>query len=73
VTVTVNGSGAVLGIDYDKWWLVNAHEYNVSRETREAFRAAYELAGRQSLQTLLANSPLGAIQNPGTDPNDTRS
>jgi DNA-binding protein YbaB len=68
VTATVNGSGELLGIEFDRRWLVNAHEYNIAREIREALQAAYALAGKESVQSLIARSPLGDIAQLRTDP-----
>jgi len=59
VTVSVTGAAELVGVEYDKRWLVNAHEVNIARETREALTAAYQAARGHGLQDLLADSPLG--------------
>ena len=68
VRATVNGRGDLLEIDYDKRWLVNAHEYNVSRETQEACDAAYRMISERGVSDIIARSPLGQAaalsQNP---------
>jgi DNA-binding protein YbaB len=45
---TVSGGGNVVDVGYNKRWLVNAHEFNVSRETREAFEAAYRAVRQET-------------------------
>jgi DNA-binding protein YbaB len=68
VRAIVNGRGEILEVDYDKRWLVNAHEYNVSRETREACDAAYRMISERGVSDVIARSPLGQAaalsQNP---------
>jgi DNA-binding protein YbaB len=68
VTATVSTAGAVVGITYDKRWLVNAHEYNIGRETVAAIRAAYEQAGRQTIGDVIAKSRFGQLAALADDP-----
>jgi hypothetical protein len=68
VTVSVNGGGEPVAVTYDKRWLVNAHEYNISRETTEAFHAAYQRAARRGTPDIIAASPFGEVQALGSDP-----
>ncbi len=68
VTVRVTGQGEVVGLDYDSRWLHAAHEYNISRETREAFEAAYRRAGEQTVEGLIADSRIGALSRLAGDP-----
>jgi DNA-binding protein YbaB len=70
VRVTVNGSGEILELDYDKRWLVNAHEYNVSRETQEACDAAYRMISERGVSDVIARSPLGQVAALGQNPQD---
>ena len=70
VAVTVAGSGALSDVKYDKRWLVNAHEYNIGRETTEAFEAAYRRAGEQAVTDLLRQGPFGAALAVAQDPTE---
>jgi hypothetical protein len=67
-TVTVLGGGDPVAVSYDKRWLINAHEYNISRETTEAFQAAYRAAGERDTNKIIAASPLGELQALSRDP-----
>jgi DNA-binding protein YbaB len=67
---TVNGRGELLAIDYDKRWLVNAHEYNISRETQEACDAAYKMISQRGVSDVIARSPLGQVAALGQDPQE---
>jgi DNA-binding protein YbaB len=67
---TVNGRGDILRIDYDKRWLVNAHEYNISRETQDACDAAYGKISEHGVKDLIASSPLGQVAALGQDPQE---
>lgn len=68
VTVRVAGNGAVLGVDYEPRWLRGAHEFNIARETRDAFEAAYRIAGTQTGQGLLPDSRIAALGRLAGDP-----
>lgn len=68
VTVRVAGDGAVLRVDYESRWLRGAHEFNIGRETRDAFEAAYRVAGAQTMQGLLPNSRIAALDRLAGDP-----
>ena len=68
VTVTVTGAGEVTAVRYDRSWLRQAHEINISRQSTAAFRAAYENAAAQGVQKLIADSSLGEVQRAVQDP-----
>lgn len=68
VVVRVTGQGEVVGVEYDSRWLHAAHEYNISRETREAFEAAYRRAGEQTVEGLIADSRIGMLSRLAGDP-----
>ena len=68
VTVTVSGTGEVSAIRYERSWLRDAHEINISRQSTAAFRAAYEKVAAQGVQKLIADSPLGEVQRATQDP-----
>ncbi len=68
VSVVLSGSGALIDVRFDQRWLVNAHEFNISRELVEAFRAAYDLVGRITPAELVANTALGEFQRLSADP-----
>lgn len=66
VSATVDDSGGVAGISYDKRWLRNAQDLAIGRETQHALRAAYQLAAEQGIQARLSGSSLDVsrqIQN----------
>lgn len=69
VAAILTGGGALVGVEFDKRWLVNAHEVNIRRETREALQAAYQAAGQDTVRNLMHSSRLGsALGNPADDP-----
>ncbi|BCJ41087.1 hypothetical protein GCM10010168_46150 [Actinoplanes ianthinogenes] len=68
VTVTVTGGGEVSEVRYHSRWLAEAHEANIGRQTVAAFQAAYALAARDSVDTVIAESRLGAAQRAVQDP-----
>jgi DNA-binding protein YbaB len=68
VTVTITGGGDVVDVRYDQRWLREAHEFNIGRQTVAAFRAAYELAAQHGVHRLIAESPLGEVQQTVQDP-----
>jgi DNA-binding protein YbaB len=68
VTVSLTGGGEVREIRYDRGWLAAAHEINIGRQTGSAFAAAYEAAGRESVDQVIARSRLGEVQRATQDP-----
>lgn len=68
VTATVATGGALVGVAYDKRWLVNAHEYNISRETVAAIRVAFDRAGENTIQDVMAKSRFGELMGTFDDP-----
>lgn len=68
VTVEVTAQGAVVGVDYDARWLRGAHEYNIGRETVEAFAVAHRLAAEQNVDRLVEASRIGALARLAGDP-----
>lgn len=70
VKATVNGRGDILAVDFDKRWLVDAHEYNISREAQEACDAAYKLISERGVGDVIARSPLGQVAALGQDPQE---
>jgi DNA-binding protein YbaB len=68
VTATVSSGGALVGVTFDKRWLVNAHEYNISRETVAAIRTAFERAGEHTIQDVIAKSRFGQLAGTFDDP-----
>jgi len=68
VSVTMTGGGDLTGIHYDKYWLMDASDIAISRETTEAFQAVYRQLGQQTTNDIIARSPLGEIKDLGEDP-----
>jgi DNA-binding protein YbaB len=70
VTATVTATGDLTGIRYDLRWLMNAHEFNIGRETVEAVRAAVRKAGQHSIDDAIARSPFGRLRAASQDPQE---
>ncbi|MEV4627109.1 hypothetical protein AB0J90_12550 [Micromonospora sp. NPDC049523] len=68
VSVRITGDGAPVGVEYDARWLYDTHEVNIGRATLEAFEAAYLVAGRETVQGLVADSRVGALGRLSGDP-----
>ena len=68
VSVTMTGGGDLTGIQYDKYWLMDASDIAISRETTEAFQAAYRQFGQQTTNDIIARSPLGEVKDLSEDP-----
>jgi DNA-binding protein YbaB len=71
VSATVTGALTLVDVDFDKRWLVNADDHNITTEMTEALRAAYERAGRRTVADLIARSTLGELVAP-TNPEEPR-
>lgn len=68
VTVRITGDGAPVGVEYNSQWLYDTHEVNIGRATLEAFEEAYLVAGRETVQGLVADSRVGALGRLAGDP-----
>jgi DNA-binding protein YbaB len=68
VTVTVSGAGSPTGLQYDRRWLQTAPDDRICAETAEAFRAAYEKAGEQTVAGLIGEGPLAETLALANDP-----
>jgi DNA-binding protein YbaB len=68
VAVTMTGGGEVTAVRLDPAWLREAHEINVGRQVKAAFRAAYELVAAHGVRRLIADSSLGEAQRATQDP-----
>ena len=68
VSVTMTGGGDITGIHYDRYWLADASDIAISRETTEAFQATYRQLGQQTTNDIIARSPLGEIKDLSEDP-----
>ncbi|MBW6440016.1 YbaB/EbfC family nucleoid-associated protein [Actinoplanes hulinensis] len=68
VTVELTGGGDVTAVRFDRRWLRDAHDANLSRQLTTAFRAAYEQVAANGVRRLIADSPLGHAQMVMRDP-----
>lgn len=68
--VTINAAGLVLDIRLTPNWIAKAHEYNITRELREAFVAAYQAAAEHNIHTIVDSSPIGALARIAGNPAD---
>jgi DNA-binding protein YbaB len=68
VAVELTGGGEVTVVRFDRRWLRDAHDANLTRQITAAFRAAYEKVARNGVQNLIAESPLGAARWVTQDP-----
>jgi DNA-binding protein YbaB len=68
VTVTVTGGGEPTAVRFDRGWLREAHEINISRQLTAAFTAAYEQVAARGVPRLIADSALGEVQRRTQDP-----
>jgi DNA-binding protein YbaB len=71
--VTLDGTGALIGVQYDRRWLDQAASADIEEQTHAAFDAAYRLADARSVRTLIDSSGLGAITRLVSDPRGRHS
>jgi len=68
VTVTMTGGGEPTAVRFERGWLREAHEINISRQLTAAFTAAYRKVAAQGVRKLIADSALGEVQRRTQDP-----
>lgn len=68
VKVTMAAGGQVTGVDLERRFLQRTEDRVISQELRSAFDAAYERAGKLSLDSLLGDGQLAKLHALGSDP-----
>jgi DNA-binding protein YbaB len=68
VTVELTGGGDVTSVRFDRGWLRDAHDANLTRQLTTALRSAYEQVDANGVSRLIADSPLGHAQTVMRDP-----
>jgi DNA-binding protein YbaB len=68
VRISVSGAGEITDVQYDERWLLEAHEYNIARQTVAAAMAAYRRASRDSARAIVEESSIGDVSRILQDP-----